>query len=339
MLPNAGNAPATFSVGTPTNPAFALTANAGGITLKPGDTWSPTGTFTPVGNSTATAVAPITATGVICGSSTQSLLFNGTGGTGSLSRWQSTIDLGHAPCGGAAPAPQKMTLANSSTTTDATITGIDTSSANGFTVDVTVGARVLAGGTLPFTFTAPSVPQQSSLNPQTGTIVFQTDADAAPHAITFTEEPQGAVLAFDTRATPNFGSFGTEILLQSASQSFNVVNSGNAPANITLTAAEHGVAGSGPSGDAGADATVAGAAPAPFSVSVPTFTIPAPMGGATAASTQESLKFEPVHANGTTGSVAIAVDATTTLCTVRCRSRCPCRATPSAADRWSRPPR
>ena len=311
QLKNSGNATASFAVSFPASAAFSLSPAppAGGVMLRPGDSWNATALFTPTNTGTASASYAITATGVTCGSSAQQLLFFGTGDIGNITGWPSTIDFGHANCGGAAPAAQKFTLTNTSPTAAAHVSKV-TVTPSSFATDATVGELIPAGGQLTVNLTAPPVPALSSIAPVTGSLLLQTDADPTPHTITLTEEPQGAVLAFDTSPTTNFGSFGTEILLQSTSQSFNVANTGNAPASVTLSAAEHGVAVGG-SIDGGADA----AAPAvPFSISLPTFTIPAPMGGAPAAVTQESLTFQPSHANATLGSLAMAVDPATVLC-------------------------
>ncbi len=100
------------------------------------------------------------------------------------------------------------------------------------------------GQSLIITLHAPPVPSPSPLTPITATLSLQTDADTSPHAITLTEEPRGAVLGFDTAATTNFGSFGQMVLLQAASQSFNVTNTGNAPASVTVVTAGSGSASS-----------------------------------------------------------------------------------------------
>ena len=316
-LQNTGNAAASFSVSFPPNSSFSLSPPPplGGVTLRPGDSWNASAVFTPTTTGAASASYSITATGVTCGSSATTLYFYGTGDIGSISGWPATVDFGPANCGGAAPAVQTFTLSNTSLTAAAHVSKVvvSPSGPNGFGTDATPGLLIPAGGQLTVNVTAPSVAAQSSIAPVTGTLVLQTDADSTPHTITLTEEPQGAILAFDTSptpATPGFGNFGTEILLQSASQAFNVVNKGNAPANVTLTATENGAV----SADAGS-APDAGAS-VPFSVSVPTFTIPAPMGGATTSATQESLEFQPDHANATVGSLAMAVDSTTALCGV-----------------------
>ncbi len=311
VLNNSGNSTAIFSVAVPSKAAFTLSPAppAAGVSLAPGASWVTAALFTPPTVGTTTATYPISAMGVTCGSTVTSLLFNGTGDLGNVTGWPGTVDFGPAGCGGLAPAAQTFTLSNTSLTAAAHLTSVSlTPASSGFTTDATVGEGIPAGGQLTIHVTAPPVPAQSSITPVTATLVLQTDADTTGHSITLSEEPQGAVLAFDTSPTANFGAFGTEILLQSASQTFNVVNNGNAPANVTLTATENGTS----PADAGADA----GSPSPFSVSMPTFTIAAPMGGARSTTTQESLTFQPLHANNTVGSVSMTVDSMTNLCGV-----------------------
>jgi hypothetical protein len=107
----------------------------------------------------------------------------------------------------------------------------------------------------------------------TGTLTLQTDADTSSHVVTLVEEPSGAVLAFDTSHTSNFGSFGSVVLLRSASQSFRVVNAGNAAAAVSLS--------TGAGGDAGST---------PFQVSSPSFTV------AASAGQDEVVTFSPSSA-------------------------------------------
>jgi hypothetical protein len=113
-------------------------------------------------------------------------------------------------------------------------------------------------------------------------------------------------------ATANFGNFGQAgVLLQSTpSQSFEVTNTGNAPANVTLAATQSGI--SGPTTEGGALDDSGG--PVAFEVSVPTFAIAAEPAGSAPSEQQESLSFRPDQGGTTTGSLAMAVDSATVLC-------------------------
>jgi hypothetical protein len=324
QLTNSGNASAVFAFSAPSDPSVTIPgSDAGGLTLKPGDTWGSIATFTPTKPGAVTSTAAINSSGGLCGASVASIRFQGSGDTGNISGWLNAIDFGPALCGGAAPPPQKVTLTNSGPS-DTLITQVDATGAGLFTTDATVGGLIAGnGGTLTITFHPPPVPSPSSLSAVTGTIAIHTDADPLPAmgtTVNLTEEPQGAVLAFDTGATVGFGSFGTVILLQSEAQSFNVTNAGNGPANVSLIAAENGSVSAGRgAGDAGFDATVAdadvgSAGPTAFSVSPQAFTIPATASRVTPALQEDSVTFQPVHANATNGAIAMTVDPTTALC-------------------------
>ncbi len=322
QIKNSGNAQVVLGFGAPADTHVSIQGIAagavGGVTLAAGATWSAVATFTPTGPAAINTSSPITVTtGTICGTSMSSVAFSGQGAMGVVTGWPSTntIDFGPATCGGVAPPDQTITLTNTGTT-DARLVHVDTSAMGPFTTDATVNARIAAGGA-PVTITihAPAVQSPSPLTPISGTLVLQTDADSAPHTITLTEEPHGAVLAFDTSATTNFGSFPTVILLQSSSQPFNVVNSGNAPAHVTVTATENGVDAGAPvdaGGDATLDATIDAGPPAPtaFQLSAPSFDL------APGAPQADSVTFQPIHANATVGSLALSVDPGTALCAV-----------------------
>ncbi len=225
-LVNTGNAPATFSFGPPSDPAFALSGLADGgtsQTLNGGDTLSLNATFTPKMNGMAAATTAIGTTDATCGASVASLSFSGEGATGSVTGWPTTIDFGAAQCGGTAPTQQMFTLSNS-----------------------------------------------------------------------------GAIVAFDTSGTPNFGSFGAITLLKSAAQDFKITNTGSAPADITLTVL------SGSSDDAGSPEAGSPGGVSPFFLTTPTFTL------GSQGQQDESVIFTPNTALPVTGSIAIA--ATGAVC-------------------------
>jgi hypothetical protein len=297
---NAGNAPATIAFGPPSDRQFSLSASSdsgASVALNPGA--SPlvaTAGFTPGPSAAASASATstITVTGTTCGTGVTSLSFSGAVGHGQLFGWptpptgQQTaqIDFGAADCGGGAPPSQFIILTNTGSA-DAHVTTATITGAPGFSTDA-LGATIPMGQALIITLLAPSVASLSPLTPVTATLSIQTDVDTSAHAITLTEEPRGAVLTFDTSPTAKFGSFGQVVLLQAASQNFNVVNTGNAAASVALTT------------------TGAGPGPSPFAVSNPSFTVPAN------GTQTDAVTFSP-HAAGPTAG-AIALMATGPVC-------------------------
>jgi hypothetical protein len=324
-LVNTGNAPATFTFGNPSDPSVTLQGLPSGnvVSVNPGVPVAATATFKPKGAGAVSATVTVTPGGTTCGGSLTQLTFLGSVATGSISGIPATIDFGLTNCG-QAPAPKSITLRNTSAV-DVQITGIGTSAIGAFTIDAVAGQRIPAGGTLVISFTAPPVPAApSSLAPITASVVLHTDADPSGSAgttIGLTEEPQGAILALGSAANcptmpMNFGAFGSAgVLLQAAPpQTFCIVNQGNAPANVILSAAETGVGDAGAavaSADAGGDASTS---PTAFSILQPTPTIPAQPSGGTPTVATDSITFTPVHAGATTGSLTMAVDSTTTLC-------------------------
>jgi hypothetical protein len=291
-LSNTGNAPGTFTFGAPGSP-FSLSLDGPDgeplavteqttVTLKAGATWSATAGFTPPSTILMTAMSNITTTGATCGASDAFLYFSGQGAVASVTGWPATIDFGPAVCGGAAPANQTFTLTNSGVV-DAEMTMVSLTGAPGFSTDAKVRRAIFAEGNCITTVTAPPVPVNSPLTSITATLTIETDADSSMHVITLTEEPSGAILAFDTSPTPNFGSFGSIMLLESATQYFEVVNNGSAPATVTLAASANGPTG----------------APSPFSISPSVFTI-----GPGAAQTV-SATFTPLVVRAVTGGITM----------------------------------
>jgi hypothetical protein len=311
-LVNTGNGPATVTVGTPSDPQFAVSEVPSSGSLAPGATLTATAGFTPNVATTAMAMATATVTvsGATCGTSVSSISFSGAVAHAQVAGWPTApVDFGPAPCGGAAP-PYKLIILTNSGGGDAHFTSVVLSGAPGFSTG-NMSGPIPAGGSFAFSVLAPAVPTPSPLTPITATLTIQTDADTSPHTITLTEEPQGAVLAFDTSPTPNFGSFGSVVLLQGATQNFNVTNMGNAAANVTLTATQTG--GGDDAGapttpaDAGPDATLdVEAPPPPFVVSNAAFSI------AASGSQSDSVTFSPTAANGESGTIAMST--TDVLC-------------------------
>ena len=336
---NQGNAPATFSLAASSDMRFSVSPDSsGGVMLNPGGSWAGTATFLPKDTNPAGVTLAVTTTGATCGASLSSIRLSGQGAVGQVQGWptatppatQAVIDFGAALCNGKAPAAQTFTLTNVGSI-DAHLSALKVLAPDqGFTVSSS-GRRIPSGnGTVDITVTAPAVPTPASGSPAiditkpiTATLSVQTDAETSPHSITLQEEPSGAILAFDTSPTTSFGTFGSVVLLQqSAPQAFNVTNTGNAAANVTLVASTNGPPDAGTdSGEAGADgsvdatidatpdATVA-QVPQPFAVAPPTVTVQPGVPQA------EQVTFSPVVANANVAQLYMTVDPTTSLCAV-----------------------
>jgi hypothetical protein len=297
---NQGNAPATVAFGVPNDAQFSLSAASDAgvtMTLNPGDPpLKVTARFTPRAGTTlsASTTSTVSVTGALCGTSVSSLSYSGQVGHGQITGWptppagQQTplIDFGPADCSGNAPPSQFIILTNNGSA-DAHVTTATLTGTAGFSTDA-LGATIPMGESHIITLVAPAVPSPSPLTPITATLSLQTDADTSPHTITLSEQPRGAVLGFDTTPTASFGSFGRVVLLQAASQSFNVTNKGNAPASVTLTTTD----------------SATGAVP--FAPSNSTFTVQA-QGVQT-----DALTFSPKASGATSGTLGMT--ATGALC-------------------------
>ena len=293
---NVGNAPATVAFGLPSDAEFSLTGaidGGPGAMLSAGGTLNASAGFMPAPTTSASASATSTVTvgGVTCGTNLASISYSGTVGHGVINGWPTTVDFGPSDCGGAEPLSQSFILTNSGAT-GATITAAVITGPPGFRV-IGQGAVIpAASGGVPGSYrvgvNAPAVPANSATTPITATLSILTDAETTPHTITLTEEPNGAVLAFDTLATPNFGSFGSIVLLQAASQNFGVKNTGSSPANVTLSVAS--------GSDAGTPA---------FAVSNGSFAVP-PAGTQT-----DAVIFSPT---GPSNTGSLSMTATGPLC-------------------------
>jgi hypothetical protein len=293
-IKNTGTLPAGVFLGDPSAPGFSYSGvTDAGTTLAAGSALPVHFVFTATSTVAAQATSSVTVTGVTCGTNLSSIALAGHGAAGSLTGYPTApIDFGNAECGGATPGGQQFTLTNTGSF-DAHVTQAAVTGAAGFVASAAVGQTVPAnGGKLVVTLSAPAAPTPSPLTPLTATLTMQTDADAAPQTITLTEEPHGAVLAFDTHATQGFGGFGQAVLLQSATQTFGVTNQGNEAASVTLTATSVAVA------DAGAGV--------PFSVSTGSFSI------AASGTQTDSATYVATATAVQTG--ALAMTATGALC-------------------------
>jgi hypothetical protein len=278
---NTGNKATTVTFGTPSNAQFSLSSTpASPAAAAPNATIALVTGFTPTTLSPSVATSNITVTGAVCGTSINKVSFSGQGTAGAITGWPTQqLDFGNNPCGGAAPTAKTFTLTNTGTA-EVTILTV-TIGTKGYAVDLPAGTKIAAGAARIVTVTAPAIPAVSNVPGNYGdTLQITTDVPSdAPHTIPLAEAALGAILAFDTSGTANFGSFGNVPVGQTASQQFKVTNSGNAAATVNTSA------------------------PSPFGVSETGFTI----GAATGVPTTHDLNatFTPANTQGQVGSLGI----------------------------------
>ena len=234
-LTNTGNAPLGIPAGAPSGSQFTITPSSA-QSLAAGANLALTAGFTPTELSPSTATSQFAVTGAICGTSVNSLSFSGQGGQGDVTGWPSAaLDFGLNPCGGAAPAGQSFTLHNAGAVV-AHLSTVAFSGTVGYTTDAVAGASIPANGDLTIHVSAPAIPGTSAVPGTYGdTLTITTDvAGDTSHQVLVTEGARGAVLSWDTAATANFGAFGQVPVGTTANQGFNVVNAGNAAADVTI---------------------------------------------------------------------------------------------------------
>lgn len=282
-LKNTGNRPATVAFGAPSDAQFSLsTTPSSPATVAANGTVALSAGFKPNKLTASTGTSTLTVTGAVCGTSVKSVDFSGQGAIGNVTGWPTAaLDFGANPCGGSAAAAQSFTLTNSGAA-PVNLTGVSFANNKGYTASVAAGATVPAAtgttpGTLVVTVTPPAIPQVSSIPGNYGdTLTITTDLQGdTPHAISVGQIARGAILAFDTSLTANFGAFGDVPVGTTANHPFNVVNTGSDPANVTVGAAT------------------------PFSVSVVTVNVPA---GGSAGS---AATFAPITPAAATGSLTM----------------------------------
>ncbi len=275
-LRNAGNASLGLTLGAPSNSQFTVTPGTN-QTLAANGTLAISAGFTPSTAAASSATAQFAVTGPVCGTSVTSVSFSGQGGIGNVTGWPTApLDFGLGPCGGAPPSALTFTLHNAGTVA-AHITSATFSGAPGYTTNAAAGT-VPANGDLVVQVNATAIPATSAIpGDYAGTLTFATDvAGDAPHQVLMTKTAQGAILAWDTTATANFGTFGLVPAGTVANQGFSVVNTGNAAADVTLSTST------------------------PFSVSTGSFNV------ASGASQADTASFTPPTFGGAIGSLALA---------------------------------
>ncbi len=295
---NAGKEPGTFLFGPQTTALLSLPLASVTYPLDPGATLALTAQFTPTNSAPAVATSAVTATGPLCGRSLSAISFSGQGSVGVITGYPTAaIDFGAVACGGAPPAGRSFRLTKSGGVT-AHIVQASLDGAPGFTTSAAKGRYILPnGGVLAINVSAPPVPALASLTPIRATLTIQTDADPAPQVISLVEEPTGAVLGFTTSgasSTASFGDFGSVVLLGSATQTFGVTNTGNAPADVALAIAPNVT-------DGGV------ASPTPFSLSTAAFSLAA--GGAET----DSVVFAPTSASVASGALTLTTTSASAL--------------------------
>ncbi len=255
-IKNTGNAPALIAFAQPANTDF--TVAVGGSTATPKATVAPGATatgvaarFHPSTINLASTSSAITVTGAVCGQSATTIAMNGRGAGGVVGVSPGALDYGLVNCGTTTGA-QVITVFNTGSASYTYTASLAAGAASPYTISPATNT-VLPGSQSSIIVTPKAIPQTSATtaNGFGDTLNITTNATGdTPHAVALTQTASGAILALS--ATPL--AFGTQTaFVPSAPQSFDVVNTGNVAANVTVVSSNPDFA-----GPAGATSVAAG---------------------------------------------------------------------------------
>lgn len=291
-LTNVGNAPVSVTVGTPSDPQFALsyTGAPGAVTLQPSASLSGAQVaFTPSATGMQQAMSSITTTGAICGTSVSSIPMNGVGTTAPVTVSPGLVDFGTVACGQKSMVNGAVTITNGYSFAISYTATLALGGASPYTIDVPNGT-VAANGTtvLHLTPATIAVPGNVSPNAYGDTLTVTTNAPSTPPAtVTIDESASGAILALSMAST----NFNNVTANSPGSLPFTVNNTGNAPAHLTLT-----TSGAGFSAAFGAGGSTANASGRASGNAVFTPSTPGPASGTMTISTSDVLCSPPLGA-------------------------------------------
>jgi len=236
-ISNVGNASVGVTLGAATDPQFAVvyTGAPGAVTVAPGSSVpGAAARFKPTSAGLQSATSAIQTTGVLCASPATSIAMNGTGTTQAVNAGPSPLDFGLVNCGTQSTQVLPVTITNgysfaiNYTTTLAAGNTL-------YSLDVPTGS-VPASGQAIINVTPQPIPPTASVTPGgfDDTLTINTDAPGAPSAtIALEETAQGAILGLTVN---NGGTFTAPVVAGTTGQlPFNVTNTGNLDAPITLT--------------------------------------------------------------------------------------------------------
>jgi hypothetical protein len=225
---NTGNASATVSFATQTS-VFAVTPQ--GQTVGGGGSYNAIVTFTPPAASAYTdtaamSVAPGTA---LCAPLPAAAMLSGSGTITAVSVAPTNLDFGLVDCGSKG-TPLTVTLQNNGSASFDWSAAVTTAH---YGLSPKTGT-IAAGMSATVTVTPAAIPGSSAVTPDlyADTLTVTTNATGdKPHTVAIHETAQGAILSFN----PTLLKFGNVHVGQSAQGTFDVVNTGNATASVTLS--------------------------------------------------------------------------------------------------------
>ena len=235
-IKNTGNKDVSVSFKQPTLTDFALnwTGSPEAVTVAAGATIpGVVARFRPSKLTLQSTTAPFTVKGESCGSSATSVAMTGKGTGGVVGISPGQLDFGKVNCGGKAGF-QVFTILNSGNSPFDWTAAFGLGAASSFDVSP-VSGTVLAGSQASVFVTPKDIPATSAVtnNLYGDTLtVTTTAASDTPHPVTLLMTAKGAILAFTAKPA----DYGTRGLFSAPqNQTATLSNTGNAPANVTLS--------------------------------------------------------------------------------------------------------
>jgi hypothetical protein len=243
---NTGNIPAMveLALGMPSSQAFVVSQTT--MTLAAGDSLTANVTFSPTATgpeASSVVITPLTGT-MLCAPLPQGVALSGLGENGGLGLSSNAITFGPTSCGTTATAhPLKLTNSgNAPLTWSASLAN---RSPSPYTVAPMTGS-LAAGASVDLSVSPGPIPASSSVqtNFYGDTLTINTDVTGdEPHVVALSQTASGAILAFNP-ASVNFGDVPVGAV---GTAPFQVVNTGNADAKVSVSSSGTGF-GASPSG-------------------------------------------------------------------------------------------
>jgi hypothetical protein len=232
-IKNTGNAEATVSFSQPSAGDFALswTGAPSAVKVAAGATVpGAVARFRPSNITAQSTSAGISVAGPVCGQSVSSVAMTGKGTGGFLGFSPGTLDFGLVNCGSTA-TPLQFTIINNGNANLTWTGALGQGVSSPYAVSAT-GGILTPNQAVQITVTPKAIPSTSAITPNlygdTFTITTNNPADQ-PGIVVIKETARGAILA---TSAPSL-SFGTQVVgAASASSALNIINTGNAPAQV-----------------------------------------------------------------------------------------------------------
>jgi hypothetical protein len=232
---NAGNVAAQLQLvlGMPSDSSFSVSQAA--ATVSGGDSLTAAVTFSPTSTgpqSSSVSIVPVAGT-ALCAPLPKPLSLTGIGENGGLAVSSNALTFGPTNCGTTA-APQALKLTNSGNAPLTWSASFANASPSPYGLSPATTGSLASGASVDLTVTAGPIPAASSVQADfyADTLTFTTDVIGdQPHPVALSQTASGAILAFN----PTSVSFGDVPVNTTGIARFQITNSGNSTAKVTVS--------------------------------------------------------------------------------------------------------